>query len=86
MSGVAGILEGDFSRAKGIVETLYAGINAEPAFERGEDPLLHPGKTARTGAGVLGELLPGVLEGAWAAFELELGALSRSRETRPTRT
>jgi len=72
---VAGILEGDFSRAKGIVETLYAGINAEPAFERGEDPLLHPGKTARTGAGVLGELLPGVLEGAWAAFELELGAL-----------
>ena len=72
---VAGIVEGDFSRAKGIVETLYAGIKAEPEFERAEDPLLHPGKTARTRSGVLGELIPGVLEGAWGVFELELGSL-----------
>ena len=72
---VAAILEGDFSRAKGIVETLYAGINAEPEFERAEEPLLHPGKTARTRAGVLGELIPGVVEGAWGAFELDLGSL-----------
>ena len=72
---VAAIVEGDFSRAKGIVETLYAAINAEPEFERAEDPLLHPGKAARTGAGVLGELMPGVLEGTWGAFELDLATL-----------
>jgi phenylalanyl-tRNA synthetase beta chain len=72
---VAAIVEGDFSRAKGIVETLYAAINAEPEFERAEDPLLHPGKAARTGAGVLGDLMPGVLEGTWGAFELDLATL-----------
>ena len=72
---VAGLLEGDFSRAKGVVETLYAALNAEPSFERADDPLLHPGKTARTSAGILGELLPGVLEGQWGAFELELAKL-----------
>ena len=72
---VAGILEGDFSRTKGIVETLYAGINAEPEFQPAEDPLLHPGKAARTRSGVLGELMPGVLEGAWGAFELDLETL-----------
>ena len=72
---VAGIVEGDFARAKGIVETLYAAINAEPAFERADDPLLHPGKAARTAAGLVGELMPGVLEGTWGAFELELATL-----------
>ena len=30
----------------------------EPRFERAEDPLLHPGKTARVDAGVVGELRP----------------------------
>jgi phenylalanyl-tRNA synthetase beta chain len=72
---VAAIVEGDFSRAKGIVETLYAAIKAEPKFERADDPILHPGKAARTRSGVLGELMPGVLEGTWGAFELELGTL-----------
>jgi phenylalanyl-tRNA synthetase beta chain len=72
---VAGIVEGDFARAKGIVETLYAAINAEPAFERADDPLLHPGKAARTAAGLVGELMPGALEGTWGAFELELATL-----------
>src|SRR4051794_8008193 len=72
---VAGILEGDFGRAKGVVETLYNALNAEPEFERAHDPLLHPGKTAQTRAGVVGELMPGVLEGRWAAFELELAEL-----------
>jgi phenylalanyl-tRNA synthetase beta chain len=72
---VAAILEGDFARAKGVVETLYAALNAEPEFERAGDPLLHPGKTARTRAGIVGELLPGALEGQWAAFELDLAEL-----------
>jgi phenylalanyl-tRNA synthetase beta chain len=72
---VAAIVEGDFSRAKGIVEALYAAINAHAEFERGEDPLLHPGKAARTSAGSLGELMPGLLDGTWGAFELDLETL-----------
>jgi phenylalanyl-tRNA synthetase beta chain len=78
---VAAILEGDFSRAKGIVETLYAALHAEPVFERADDPLLHPGKSARARAGTLGELMPGALEGVWGAFELDLATLlEESRE------
>jgi phenylalanyl-tRNA synthetase beta chain len=57
------------------VETLYAAINAEPGFERAEDSLLHPGKTARTRAGLVGELMPGVLEGTWGVLALELATL-----------
>jgi phenylalanyl-tRNA synthetase beta chain len=78
---VAGITEGGFFRAKGVVETLYAALKAEPSAERAEDPLLHPGKTARTAAGTLGELRPGLLEGEWSAFELDLEDLFQaSRE------
>jgi phenylalanyl-tRNA synthetase beta chain len=72
---VAGVLEGDFARVKGVVETLHAALKAEPAFERAENPILHPGKTARTTAGIFGELLPGVLDGVWGAFELGLAKL-----------
>jgi phenylalanyl-tRNA synthetase beta chain len=75
---VAGIAEGGFLRAKGVVETLYAALKAEPAFGRGEDPLLHPGKTARTWAGVVGELHPRALDGEWGAFELDLETLLAS--------
>ena len=68
---------------KGVVETLYAALKAEPHFERGEHPLLHPGKTARTPAGVLGEVHPRALEGDWGAFELDLArALRRARSSR----
>jgi phenylalanyl-tRNA synthetase beta chain len=45
-------------------------------YERADDPLFHPGKTARLSAGVVGELHPAVLEGEWAAFELDLGVLA----------
>jgi phenylalanyl-tRNA synthetase beta chain len=72
---VAAIVDGGWNRAKGIVDTVYAALKAEPAFERAEDALLHPGKSARTSAGVVGELHPGVLEGAWGAFELDLAEL-----------
>jgi phenylalanyl-tRNA synthetase beta chain len=72
---VAGLTEGGFFRAKGVVETLYAALKAEPLVERAEDPLLHPGKTARTAAGTFGELRPGLLEGEWSAFELDLEQL-----------
>ena len=73
---VAGIVEGGWSRVKGIVETLYAALKAEPTFDRTEDELLHPGKAASLGAaGIVGELHPAVLDGVWGAFELDLGEL-----------
>jgi phenylalanyl-tRNA synthetase beta chain len=72
---VAGIVEGGWSRAKGIVEALYAAVKAEPTFERTTDDLLHPGKAASVGAGLVGELHPGMLEGVWGVFELDLASL-----------
>jgi len=78
---LAALAEGGFARAKGVVEALYEALKAEPRFERAEHPLLHPGKTARTQAGILGELNPRVLAGEWGALELDLGSLfAESRE------
>jgi phenylalanyl-tRNA synthetase beta chain len=78
---LAAIAEGGFARAKGVVEAIYEALKAEPRFERAEHPLLHPGKTARTQAGILGELNPRVLAGEWGALELDLGSLfAESRE------
>jgi phenylalanyl-tRNA synthetase beta chain len=78
---LAAIAEGGFARAKGVVEALYDALKAEPRFERSEHPLLHPRKTARTSAGVLGELNPRVLAGEWGALELDLESLfADSRE------
>jgi phenylalanyl-tRNA synthetase beta chain len=72
---VAGIAEDGFLRVKGVVETLHAALKAEATFERAEHPLLHPGKTARTQAGIVGELHPRLLDGTWGAFELDLDDL-----------
>jgi phenylalanyl-tRNA synthetase beta chain len=78
---VAGITEGGFLHVKGVVETLYAALKAEPSFERARHLLLHPGKAARTTAGLVGELHPRQLEGQWGAFELDLAELfAESRE------
>jgi phenylalanyl-tRNA synthetase beta chain len=81
---VAAIVEGDFLRAKGIVEALYAGLRIEPRFEREPEPssLLHPGKAARTAAGRVGELHPARLEGTWGVFELDLELLLASMPDR----
>jgi phenylalanyl-tRNA synthetase beta chain len=72
---VGGIVEGGWSRAKGVVETLYAAVHAEPRFERASDDLFHPNKGAATSAGIVGELHPALLEGVWGAFELDLELL-----------
>jgi phenylalanyl-tRNA synthetase beta chain len=72
---VAGIAQGGFLHIKGSVEALQAALKATGSFARGEDTLLHPGKTARTEAGVLGELHPTLLAGSWSAFELDLATL-----------
>jgi phenylalanyl-tRNA synthetase beta chain len=73
---VAGVCGGGFARAKGVVESLGVALHLATRYERGEDPLFHPGKTARISAGVLGELHPTVLDGRWGAFELDLGVLA----------
>ena len=72
---VAAIVNGGWRRAKGIVDTLYAALKTEPAFARAEHDLLHPGKSAATAAGVVGELHPAVLDGVWGVFELDLAKL-----------
>jgi len=72
---VAGVAQGGFLHVKGVVEALYASLKAVPVFERAEHALLHPGKTARTPAGVLGELHPRLLDGEWGACELDLADL-----------
>ncbi len=78
---VAGLAEGGFLHAKGAVEALHAALKAEPSFDRVQHPLLHPGKAARTEAGLVGELHPKLLEGEWGAFELDLADLfASSRE------
>ncbi|HEV2592920.1 MAG TPA: phenylalanine--tRNA ligase subunit beta [Gaiellaceae bacterium] len=79
---VAGLAEGGFARAKGVVEALYETLHLEPSFARGEDPLFHPGKCARTASGVLGEVHPRLIEGEWCAFELDLGALGGGQTVR----
>jgi phenylalanyl-tRNA synthetase beta chain len=72
---VGGITEGGFSRAKGIVETLYETLHVPLRVERATSSFLHPGKGAHVEAGWLGELHPSLLEGEWGAFELDLPAL-----------
>jgi phenylalanyl-tRNA synthetase beta chain len=72
---VAAIVEGGFERAKGIVEALHETLKLELRLERAEHPLLHPGKTARLPAGLIGELHPAQLEARWGALELDLDEL-----------
>ncbi|HET9324538.1 MAG TPA: phenylalanine--tRNA ligase subunit beta [Gaiellaceae bacterium] len=73
---IGGVTEGPFARAKGAVETVLGALGIEGGFRRSEHPLLHPGKTATLEFGVLGEVRPGTLEGAWSAFELDLAGLA----------
>jgi phenylalanyl-tRNA synthetase beta chain len=69
------ILDGGYLAAKGILEALYDALHVELRVRRGSHRLFHPGKTAETDAGVLGELHPTLLEGEWGAFELDLDTL-----------
>jgi phenylalanyl-tRNA synthetase beta chain len=71
---VGAVLEGGYADAKGVVDTLLEALRLVPAFERGEHPLLHPGKTAKLPQGWVGEVHPALGQG-WSAFELDLAAL-----------
>ena len=72
---LAGVADGGFPRAKGALELLYETLHVERTFTRAQRELLHPGKTAELGDGVVGELHPAVLAGEWGAFELDLASL-----------
>ena len=72
---VGGIVQGGYEVAKGVLEALYSALHLELRVRRGTHPMLHPGKTAETEAGSLGELHPSLLEGSWGAFELDLATL-----------
>jgi phenylalanyl-tRNA synthetase beta chain len=72
---LGGIVQGGYAAAKGVLETLHGALHLELRVERGTHSLLHPGKTADTDAGVLGELHPTLLDGALGAFELDLDTL-----------
>ena len=78
---IAGVVEGTYADAKGVVDTLLGTLKIEPEIERGSHPLLHPGKTARLPQGWIGEVHPGVASG-WAAFELDLADLAAAMPER----
>ena len=70
---LGGILQGDFFRAKGIVEAVFAALHVEPTFERAQvlagSPIgarVQSGWVAQHGPVGLG------LDGEWSAFELDL--------------
>jgi phenylalanyl-tRNA synthetase beta chain len=72
---VGGIVEGDFFKAKGIVEAVFEAVHVEPEFVRAElrDAFV-VGATVQTGwVGTYGPL---DLEGEWSAFELDLDELT----------
>ena len=73
---VAGIAEGGFVRVKGVVEALLRSLHADASWARTAHRLFHPGKSARIEAGLVGELHPALLEGAWGAFELDVEILA----------
>jgi phenylalanyl-tRNA synthetase beta chain len=61
---VAGIVDGGFFRAKGVVEALYAALHVDPSFEARER------RETRTQEGQVRELDEG-----WGFFELDLDSL-----------
>ncbi|MEE9324267.1 MAG: phenylalanine--tRNA ligase subunit beta, partial [Dehalococcoidia bacterium] len=75
-----------FFQIKGVVELLFHRLGGDVTFEIGEDPLLHPGRSAviilqGTHLGIVGEVHPRVLEAfdigspGVGLFELDLEGL-----------
>jgi phenylalanyl-tRNA synthetase beta chain len=79
---VAAITEGGFARAKGAVEALGRALKADLHFARAQHDLFHPSRSASVTGGVVGEVHPSLLDGEWAAFELDLGQLEAAAPER----
>jgi phenylalanyl-tRNA synthetase beta chain len=74
---VGGIVEGDFFKAKGIVEAVFEALHVEATFERARlRKEFVVGATVQSGwVGTYGPL---ELDGLWSAFELDLAELFAS--------
>ena len=72
---LGGIVQGDFYRAKGLVELVFAALHVEPVFARADfGPELLASAAVQSGwVGTYSPLIR--LEGEWSAFELDLGQL-----------
>ena len=69
---LGGILQGNFFRAKGIVEAVFEALQVEPAFERASGARRLAGRsTGSVGLGRRSTVLVD-LDGEWSAFELDL--------------
>jgi phenylalanyl-tRNA synthetase beta chain len=71
---LGGIVEGDFFKAKGIVEAVFEALHVDPTFERAKlRKEFVVGATVQSGwVGTYGPL---ELDGQWSAFELDLAEL-----------
>jgi len=72
---LGGIVQGDYFRARGLVEAVFAALNIEPVFTRAE--LAHELAVAATvQSGWVATYAPGIgPDGEWSAFELDLAEL-----------
>ena len=81
--------EMDFFDAKGVLESVFNGLGLQVEYERTEDSILHPGKTARLSShgaaiGVVGELHRKMTarfdldEGPVAFFEVDIESLAHA--------
>jgi phenylalanyl-tRNA synthetase beta chain len=75
---LGGIVRGGFFRAKGAVELLFGALGLEPHFEREPHPFMPSPASASVEGGWVAQLDPRLLEGEWAAFELDLAELFAS--------
>src|SRR5213078_5068538 len=69
------IVHGDFYRAKGAVEQVFSALKLEPRFVRAAQPFMPSPASASVDGGWIAQLDPRLLEGEWAAFELDLAEL-----------
>jgi phenylalanyl-tRNA synthetase beta chain len=72
---LAGIVRGGFFRAKGVVEQLFAALKEEPRFAAAAHPFMASPACASVQGGWVAQLDPRLIEGEWAAFELDLEEL-----------
>lgn len=77
---VAGVVEGGFAKVKGVVGAVLRSLHAPATWEPAEHRLFRPGGTAQIESGLVGELHPTQLEGAWSAFELDLAGLAAAAQ------
>jgi phenylalanyl-tRNA synthetase beta chain len=72
---LGGIVQGDFFRAKGLVESVFASLQVEPVFTRADfaDELVVSAAVQSGWVATYGPMH--ALEGEWSAFELDLDEL-----------